>query len=341
MPRERRIELALGGPRFIIVDVEAGADALVVHRLDERGFVDDLAARGVEQDRAGLEMAEQLRVDHALRIGGRRYVERNDVAVAHQLVQVVLLLHADGLQPTGGFLVTAGLAHDMDVHAERRGPFRECEANTAQAHDADVAAHDALGLRVLLLVPLTLTQLDHVVRDVAVDRQQQAEGQFGDGDRVLARHVADRDVLLGRGLFVDGIGAGAGADDQFQAVGGLDGRARDLRAAHDEHFGAGDVRRQVLGGQIGLEIAVVALGFEVSQVCLLKLVCEEDLHGHSFGARMCGVRAGRTGRWASRGRMHAATGRRGRDRADDYVTRRKIATRRCRRPAAAGDAQGA
>ena len=59
-------------------------------------------------------------------------------------------------------------------------------------------------------------QVGDVVGDAAVDREQQTKRQLGYGDRVLARAIRDANAARCRGLDVDRVHAGAGADDELE-----------------------------------------------------------------------------------------------------------------------------
>ena len=57
----------IGGWRLGVVDVEAGGGQVAVSdRLDEGVGLDDVAARHVDEDRAGLHAGDGRRVDQAL-----------------------------------------------------------------------------------------------------------------------------------------------------------------------------------------------------------------------------------------------------------------------------------
>jgi hypothetical protein len=88
-------------------------------------------------------------------------------------------------------------------------------------------------LRVLLLVPAARAQVGDVVGDAPVEREHQAEGELGDGDRVLAGAVRHVDAALRRAATSMVLYAGAGADDERQLA-GVEHRLGHLRRAHDE-----------------------------------------------------------------------------------------------------------
>ena len=49
-------------------------------RIIQRRFINDFAARGIDQDRAGLHPRHRLGIDHAACDLGQRHVQRNHIA---------------------------------------------------------------------------------------------------------------------------------------------------------------------------------------------------------------------------------------------------------------------
>ena len=66
------------------------------------------------------------------------------------------------------------------------------------------------------LLPAAGAEIGGGVDEAAVERQDQAHGQLGDGDGVLARAVGDVDAARAGGRDVDGVDPGAGADDEVE-----------------------------------------------------------------------------------------------------------------------------
>jgi len=63
------------------------ADALGLHRLRQRRFVHQLAARGVDQHRGRLHQLQARGIDQMVRLLGMRHVQRDDVGLAQQLIE--------------------------------------------------------------------------------------------------------------------------------------------------------------------------------------------------------------------------------------------------------------
>ena len=104
--------------------------------------------------------------------------------------------------------------NDVQVHAERNRALGELEADGAQTDHADSPAQQPGGLLVASLVPTAGTKVGDVVGNVAVDRQQEAEGELGNRDRVLARNVAHVDATIRCGRNVDRVRARARANNE-------------------------------------------------------------------------------------------------------------------------------
>ena len=106
-----------------------------------------------------------------------------------------------------------------------------------------------------------------------IERQDQPHRQLGDRDGVLARAVRHVDAALRGAGDVDGVDAGAGADDQRQRA-RVQHRLGDLRRSHDQdrRLRFLDGRDERVAGGIGLEDHVAAGGLQRVETRLLELV---------------------------------------------------------------------
>ena len=212
---------------------------LVAHRFRQRRVIDHLAARGVEQDRAGLEPRQHRRPDELLRLRRHREVQRQHVAAGGELderrrqghAHVALALAEPHRVHSSAVSVSSRPSkrrlHRITGMSKARARRITSRRDGAGAGDAERLAGQPARLGVELLVPGAGAQIGDVVGDAAIDGEQQREGQLGDRDRVLAGAVRDVDAARRRGLDVDGVVAGAGADDQRQAP-GVEHRLGDL-----------------------------------------------------------------------------------------------------------------
>ncbi len=85
-----------------------------------------------------------------------------------------------------------------------------------------------------------------------IDRQQQAHGQLGDGDGVLAGDVGDVDSPIRCGRLVDVVGSSTGPDDQTQAGAGPDRLGSDLGRSNHENLDVAVM--QSSGKRLGTEL---------------------------------------------------------------------------------------
>ena len=137
------------GRRLLFEDVEPrAADNPFFKRATERRFVDQLAARGVDQSDARLALREAVVVEEMLRLRRGREVQREVVGRRAQLVE----RHQFDAEPGRDFLRDERIVRD-EAHAERTRPLRDFLADASQAGDAErLAAH--FGAEEALLFPL-------------------------------------------------------------------------------------------------------------------------------------------------------------------------------------------
>ena len=170
-------------------------------------------------------------------------MQRDDVGLPEDVVHAVAAFDAELLRLLGR--ERAGPGDDAQPEGARAGD--DLAPDLAGADHAERLAEDAVGLGELLLVPLVGAQGGDVLRDAAVNGQQQGEHQLRHGDRVLAGAVADEDAPGAGGLDVNGVDARAGAQHQGQLVGGFERLGGDLFAAHDQDLERPDQPGQFLG----------------------------------------------------------------------------------------------
>src|SRR6266849_3971876 len=104
-----------------------------------------------------------------------------------------------------------------DVHPESESALPDRPADVSRSNDADRAAVETARLGEFLLLPLALSEGGYVVRNAPVHRENQSQGQLGDGNRILARAVGHVDPPSARRFDVDRIYPGASANDQGEA----------------------------------------------------------------------------------------------------------------------------
>jgi hypothetical protein len=251
-----RQQLLVGG-RLGDENVEPSAGDLARdERLVEGVFVDEAAARDVDDVGGRLHELELIGRDHAGRLGRLRHVDGDEVGLLQQLVERDEL-HAELL---GAGRRDVGVVGD-DVDAERLQTRRDERADAAEADDAERLLIE-LGARVLRALPLPLRQRGVRGGNVAGEAQDVADGQFGGRDDVGCRGVHDHDTGRGRGLDVDVVEPDTGARDDLERRSGLDRLGIDLgRGAHQDGVGIGQGLEQ--RGTVGtVHLADLEVGAE-------------------------------------------------------------------------------
>ncbi len=235
-------------------------DAAGAERLDQRLLLHDRAARGVDQDRAGLHQRELRRRDEALRLRGEPQVHAHHVARAIELVELDEL-HARIER-------RVHRPHDH-THPKRRRQARELPPDGAVA---DHAARLAVQFHPPSAGPRAEARRGVHLRNAARHREQQGERVLGDGARAHSGRVGDRDAVLCCAGQIDVVGAGAPYREQSQpGAGGEDARRESRGGADIQHrLGRADALDQHVFGP-GQCIVIVEFG--------ARLKGEEDSAG--------------------------------------------------------------
>ena len=122
-------------------------------------------------------------------------------------------------------------------HPERRRAARHLLPDAAKAKQPERAAIQAARLRVLLLVPAPGAQVGDVVRNPAVEREDQSKRKLGDGDAVPAGAVRHVDAAPRGASDVNRVDARAGPHDEGEPA-GVEHRLGHLRGSNNEDVGA-------------------------------------------------------------------------------------------------------
>ena len=230
------------GARLRGEHVEPGrCDAALLQRGVESVLVDDAAARGVDQHQRRLGLGQLLAADQAGGLGSLGQVDRHEVGLGEQGVEV-----DEAYAHLGG---TAGL--DVGVvgdhgHAERREPLGDEHPDAAEADDADGLLVE-LDAGVLRALPLPVLQRGVGGREVAGGGEHQPHCQLGGRDDVGGRCVDDHHAGLGGGLDVDVVETHARAGDDLEVAGRGERLGVHLGGGPDQdRVDAGDGREQLL-----------------------------------------------------------------------------------------------
>ena len=144
----------------------------VLERADHRGLVDDLPARGVDDDGALLELADERLADVALGLRAERDVHAEHVRLREHLVEAV---EAEVLAPRGRVRDRAArVVHD--AHGERVRKLREAQPDPAEAEDRERAPGQVVrGTRAVGGLPLADAEVLLGVREEAEGGDDEVE----------------------------------------------------------------------------------------------------------------------------------------------------------------------
>jgi hypothetical protein len=145
------------------------------------------SAPGVDQHGALLHPAEGIGIDQVVRLRRQRAVQRHDVGLGIQLVEVGV---ADAEPLALGVRVRIGREQPAAEAVHDAGEYRPdlARADDADRATAQVEAEQAVEREVALAHPV-----EGPVR-AAVQRQDQRDGVLGDGVRRIRRHAGDGDA---------------------------------------------------------------------------------------------------------------------------------------------------
>ena len=231
------------GGRLGLEHVERrGGDDAAVDRAAQRRFVDELAARGVDQPDARLASREPPIVEEMARLGRRRQVQRQIVGRGADLVERQEL----DAEPRRDLRRDVRIVRD-DAHAERAGALRNLLADAAQAGDAERLAAQ-LGAEEALLLPPGVLHRAIGGGNRSRHRQHQRARVLGDADAVRARRVDDENSAAARGGDVHVVHASARARDDPQAGRRVEqARVHFRRTANEQRIGVGEIAGERVG----------------------------------------------------------------------------------------------
>lgn len=173
--------------------------------------------------------------------------------------------------------------HDIAVkepHLEGCGAAGNLHTYAAQAPDSEGSPLETAGFRVFLLIPDAMTEVVGLIDDSAVERDHEADRQLRDGDGIHARTIADANPQLTRRLYVDGVGSGAGTDDNVEVAGRLKnltgylGRSYDQNAVPAAAKGFGERA----SARAGLVLNFASHLLKLADSALFEFVSNKDLH---------------------------------------------------------------
>ena len=231
-------------------DVERRAgDALLLKRGDQRRFVDQRAAGGVDQQRIGPHQGELLGAEQRRRAGRRRGVQADHLGTREQLVELDQL----DAERAGAILGQERVVGDHG-HIERLQSPRDGRADAAEADQSGDAADEFCADEGGAL-PAVGAQAGVGLDEVARSGEHERDGQLCGGDGVAAAGVEDGHAALGSGVEIDVVNTDAGASDRAELGRGRDQVGVHLRpAADDQRIGVGKPHLEFIARQTSGDI---------------------------------------------------------------------------------------
>ena len=201
------------------------ADMAAVQTCLQRRFVDQAAARAVDDAHTLFGLGQRFGGQDVAGLVGQRRVQGDEVGAGEQLVQRDLF-HA---HIHGAFGRQERIERNH-LHLEAQSTVGDDRADVTRTDQAqhlagDFDAHEAV------LLPLAGLRGRIGFGQLAREGEDKGNGMFGGGDRVAERGVHDHDALGGCGGDVDIVDADPCATDDLQVGGRVEDRFR--------HFGRG------------------------------------------------------------------------------------------------------
>lgn len=198
-------------------DIERGArDPAFVQGAEQRGFVEERAARGVDEPGGGFHTAQLGLADQPVVLGRERGVQGEEIALGQEFVEGNELDAGIGF---GGF--ERGVVRD-DAEVEAAGALGHGATDASKAQDAEGFAREVVPP---MRKPQALAHGEMAFDDAARKGEQQGEGVVGHGVIGKTGRVGDDDAARGGGGDVNGIIADTPTGNDFEAGGG--GRLED------------------------------------------------------------------------------------------------------------------
>ena len=240
----------VGGRRLLDEHVERGACYLAgFQRVGERSFIDDSAARAVDDSHSLLHLRERRRADDAPRVVGQRSVHGDEVGVREKLVEADQL-NADA---TGSISGQNRIVADH-FHLEPDRAVRDDAPDVTEANDAERLVAD-LGAGEFAAIPFSGMNRSVGCRDVPRQRHHHRDRMLGSRDAVAGRAVHHDDSATRRRFDIDVVNADARAPDHFERRGRVDYFAGDASAAANQQRVVGrDYFRQLFRLESGLDV---------------------------------------------------------------------------------------
>ena len=199
--------------RLLDVHVDRCArDLARLERRDQRRLVHELAAGRVDDAHAVPHLRDRRGVDRVARVVGERQVEGEEICARQHFLEA-RAVDAELAKALGGDERVIG----DDLHLQPDRPPRDLPADAPEPEHAEhlVGELDAAPLRAL---PPAGCERRMGLRDVAREREEQADRVLGGRDDVRLGRVRDDDAAPRGRIDVDVVHPDAGAADHLQAA---------------------------------------------------------------------------------------------------------------------------
>ena len=146
--------------------------------FNQRALIDRLAARSVDEVSALLHCFEKVRSNQHASVRLQSDVHADDVRGARDFERHLFAFNSQLF----GFLAGKTAAPRNNRHAERAGTRNHLLTNLAHTNQPQCAAKQSAGFGEFFLVPLSGAQSDNVVRDAAIECEDQSKRKFGNSN---------------------------------------------------------------------------------------------------------------------------------------------------------------
>ena len=271
--------------RFGGQDIDRGTtDATLAKGGDEVGFIDEVAASGVDEESAGFHLRESRGVDEVFRLRRERALQGDRGGLGEKLFR------GEARDFRAGVGAFATVSHHL--HAEGGTDAGDGFSDRAQPDDAEgfpreladgiIEAGEDGRLRPFL-------RLGGEAMDVRDEIEEAREDVLGDRLGAVATHVADGETAGAGSLEVDIVHSRGDDLDQFQAGGRVHFLGSDEGLVGQDDFGLAEARAGLLPRARGVadEMAERFDAGEVDVTAVGRGAVEEDESvGHGSGGEM-------------------------------------------------------
>jgi hypothetical protein len=243
---------------------------IVLQRFEQRRLVDDAAAGHVDHDRSRGNARELATPDHSGGLIGERRVKRDDCGLLEEGVERLRLLHSQRLESRLGDVRIVS----ENFHPECTGARGNFAADSSQPDDSKRAS---LELRAEQGRPVPSARMHRAVGpgDMAKERNDRAEEELDDGDRIAGRGVDHRDAERGCRVQCDVVDAYSGPANHLELRRVLQELFRDPRcAAPDDGIVVANAAKEVFlrkrGNFVDLESGIrgqYGYAFRIDFIC--------------------------------------------------------------------------